>query len=836
MMNALLLRTFGIVALAGSVTGKGFLQDVAHSLRMFRRSPGFTLAAVAAVTLGIGMNTAIFTVANAVLLKPVPFPNPDRLVMLMVTSRQGSVSWASPARFALWRTQTSVIQDVSAFRTDLVNLTDGDKREQLRAGQVSTDYFSLFGAPILQGRTFSADEDRPNGDKVVVLSHGLWARRFGSDPHVIGRTISLGGGPYVVIGVIGPTFNVVEFGPQPELWTPFQLDPNSSDQENFFEVAARLKPGVTLDRAKARLQLSANEFRTKFPTALDPKSAFSVTPFQEALVKDVRASLLILVGAVSLVLLIACANVANLLLVRAGARQREIAIRSAIGASRGRLLRQLLAESVVLSLAGGGCGLALGATAIRALLAVNTADLPRLGENGSAVRLDWRVLIFTLLVSLGTGIVVGLFPALRGSRADLNTALKEGGGPSGTASRHNGARSLLVVAEVALAVILLVGSALLIRTSIALRSVDPGFDAHHILTMRIALTGTRFRTSAGVSEIVHDVTERLNALPGVEVASATSWVPLQGGFGLPFVIAGRPLGDGPYHGQGGWFTVSPGYFEVFKIPVKRGRTFVVRDDRAAPPVVIINESMAKVFWKDGSDPMNERLVIAKGLMRAFDTEPARQIVGIVADSRDDGLNRDPGPMMFVPQAQLPDAVNITPMVLVVRTRGEPSALSGAIQEQIRQVTGLPVSDVRTMDEIVLLSTSRERFNMLLMMVFGGSALLLAAIGIYGVMAYSVAQRTQEIGIRLALGADGSAVRRMMMLQGMRLAVIGVVSGLVSAYGLTRFIASFLFGVKALDPLVFASIPVLLTGVALLAVWVPAQRASRVDPVIALRSQ
>jgi putative ABC transport system permease protein len=806
---------------------------------MFRRNPGFTIAAIAALTLGIGANTAIFTVVNAVLLKPVPFPEPDRLVMLMVTGPWGTFSWASPARFSHWRAQTSVIQDAAAFRTVLVNLTGGDKPEQLRAGQVSADYFRLFGAPIIRGRSFSAAEDRPNADKVTVLSHRLWAQRFGSDPGVIGRTISLGGEPYVVVGVVGPRFNVGEFGPPPALWTPFQLDPDTADQATFFEVAARLKPGVTLDQAKARLQLSANEFRTKFPTALDPRVSFSVTPFKEAFVKGVRASLLVLVGAVSLVLLIACANVANLLLVRASARQREIAIRSAIGASRGRLLRQLLAESVVLSLAGGACGLALGATAVRALLAVNTAGLPRLGENGSAVGLDWRVLTFTLVVSLGTGIIFGLLPALQGSRGDLNTALKENGGRLGTAFRHARTRSLLVVAEVALALILLVGSALLIRTFIALRSVDPGFDMHRILTMRMSLTGTRFRTSAGVAQTVGDVTGRLNALPGVEIASATCCLPVQGGLGLPFLIAGRPLGDGPYHGQGGWFTVSPGYFEVFKIPVIRGRTFGVRDNEAGPPVVIINESMARLLQKDGSDPMNERLVIGKGLMREFDNEPARQIVGIVADSRDSGLSRDPGPVMFTPQAQKPDAVNalnVSPMAWVVRTRGEPHVMSNAIQEQIRQVTGLPVSEVRTMDEIVALSTSREQFNMLLMTVFGGSALLLAAIGIYGVMAYSVAQRTQEIGIRLALGAGKSAVRRMMVLQGMRLAVIGVVIGVLSSYGLTRFLASFLFGVNALDPLVFASIPVLLAGVALLAVWVPAQWASPVDPVIGLRSQ
>jgi putative ABC transport system permease protein len=820
---------------------EAFFKDFVHSLRMFRRSPGFTIAAVAALTLGIGTNTAIFTVVNAVLLKPVPFPDPDRLVMLMNTSPQGSGPAASPAKFAHWRAQTAVLQDVSAFRTGVVNDTGGDAPEQLRSGQVSADYFRLFGASIVRGRGFSTADDRPGGDRVAVISHGLWARRFGSDPNAIGRTISLGGDPYVVIGIVGPSFDVSEFGPQPELWTAFQLDPNTTDQGHFFQVAGRLKPGVTLAQAQARLQLSATEFEVKFPGALGPKGGFSVTPFQEALVQNVRASLLVLAGAVSFVLLIACANVANLLLVRATARKREIAIRSAIGAGRGRIVRQLLTESVVLSLAGGALGLALGIAAIRSLLAINTAHLPRLGENGSAVGIDWRVLSFALIVSLGTGIVFGLLPALQGSRADLNLTLKESGGPSGTAFRHNKARSLLVVAEVALALILLVGSALLIRTSVALRAVEPGFDPHNILTMQMSLTGPRFQKAAGVEQLVRDAIERLDALPGVAIASATCCVPLQGGFGLPFTIVGRPLQDGPYHGGGGWITVAPGYFEVFKIPVRRGRTFDTRDTGAAPPVVVINESMAMRYWKDGADPMHDRLVIGKGVMREFAAEQPRQIIGIVADSRDNGLNRDPGPKMFIPQGQESDGANalnlrLAPIAWIVRTRGEPHALAAAIQEQLRQATGLPVSDVKTMDEIVTLSTSRERFNMLLMTVFGGAALLLAAIGIYGLMAYSVAQRTQEIGIRLALGAGGSTVRRMVMLQGMRLAGIGVVIGLASAYALTRFIASFLFGVKALDPLVFAAIPVLLTGVALLAVWVPAQRASRVDPVIALRTQ
>ncbi len=382
------------------------------------------------------------------------------------------------------------------------------------------------------------------------------------------------------------------------------------------------------------------------------------------------------------------------------------------------------------------------------------------------------------MLSLGTGIVFGLLPALQGSRTDINATLKESGGPSGTAFRHNKARSVLVVSEVALALILLVGSALLIRTSMALRAVDPGFDTHNVLTMRMSLNGPRFATAAGAQQVIRDATDRLNALPGVELASATCCVPLQGGYGLPFTIVGRPLDKSPFHGGGGWFTVSPGYFEAFKIPVKRGRSFTVRDDGPAQPVVIINETMAKRFWNNGADPMNDRLLIGKGVMREFATEQPRQIVGIAADSRDNGLSRDPGPMMFIPQPQQTDAVNalntrISPMAWVVRTRAEPHALIGAVTEQLRQASGLPVSDIRTMDEIVVLSTSRQRFNMLLMTVFGGSALLLAAIGIYGLMAYSVEQRTHEIGIRTARSEPAEpTVRRMVMAQGMRLAMIG----------------------------------------------------------------
>ena len=760
--------------------------------------------------------------------------------MLQVTSPQGVNGGGSPAKFMHYREQSQVLRDVAAFNTGVVNFTGGAFPEQLRSGRVTADFFRLFGAPVLRGRTFSAEEDRPDGDKVVVLSYGVWVRRFDSDPDVIGKTISLSGTPHTVIGIIDPSVDFQELAPNPEVWLAFQFDPNTKDQGHYFRVAARLAPGVSLEQANARLGLSSNEYTTKFPNTLGQGAVFAAVPMREALVTNVRSSLLVLVGAVSFVLLIACANVANLLLVRATGRRREIAVRAAIGAGRGRIMRQLLTESVVLSLTGGVLGSILGIIGIRALLAVNTAGLPRIGQDGSLVGLDWRVLLFTIGVSLGTGILFGLIPAVQGSRADLSSTLKESAGRSGTGFRQNKARSLLVVIEVALALILLIGSALLIRTAVALGRVDPGFDARNVLTMRMSLTGPRFLKSEGVEQMVRDGVERLRSVPGVVAASATCCVPLQGGYGLPFVVVGRPLPpDGPFHGGGSWVTISPGYFDVFKIPVTRGRAFNERDTQQSPGVVIINETMARRFWEKG-DPLNDRLVIGRGVMREFAAEPERQIIGVVGDVRNGGLNNDPGPMMYIPQAQVPDAANalnvgLTPISWVVRTQVEPRSVSDAVQEQLRQASGLPVSNVRTMSDVVSTSTSRQQFNMWLMTVFGGSALLLAAIGIYGLMAYSVEQRTQEIGIRLALGAPATSVKNMIVRQGMTLTLVGVVVGVGSAYLLSRFVSSFLFGVTATDPLIFVAVPVVLSAVAFLAVWLPARRASRIDPIIALRA-
>jgi putative ABC transport system permease protein len=553
---------------------------------------------------------------------------------------------------------------------------------------------------------------------------------------------------------------------------------------------------------------------------------------------DVRKSLLILLGAVGMVLLIACANVANLLLVRATMRKREIAIRAAMGAGRGRIIRQLLTESVLLSLGGGVLGLILGYFGVRALLTINPGNIPRIGEQGAAVTLDWRVLAFTLLVSLGTGILFGLIPAFGASHADLGLTLKESGSRSGSGLSQNKARATLIVTEVALALVLLVGAALLIRTFAALRGVNPGFSTDKVLTMEMSLSGKRFETSAAMNQLVRDSQRRVEALPGVVALASTCCLPLEGGFGLPFIIEGRPLTDGPSHGGAGYRPLSPRYFDVFKIPLLRGRMFTDHDDGGAQPVVLINEGMAKKYWQD-ANPVGQRITIGKGVGPEFE-EPAREIVGIVGDVRNGGLDSDPEPIMYIPVAQMPNGVTalnnrIIPITLIVRTRVEPFSLSTEIQEQLRTASGgLPVSHIRSMDQVRSESTQRTDFNMTLLVIFAGVALLLAAIGIYGLMAYSVQLRTQEIGIRMALGAGPQDVRTMVVKQGMRLALIGVFLGVAAALALTRLMASLLYGVKPRDPAAIVSVAVLLSAVALLATYFPARRASRVDPMIALR--
>jgi len=814
--------------------------EIKHSLHMFAKNPGFTIAALAALALGIGANTAIFTVVNTVLIKPLTYPDADRMVEFYHNPASGGSmlanNLASIPMFHLYQRQTSAFQDVAAydFTSPGFNLT-GDRPEQLHGIHVSEGYFRLFGARAMLGRTFTPAEDSPNGGKVVVLSYGFWQRRFGGDPAIVGKWISLGNEPYTVVGVISKDFFS---DPDADIWLPFQFEPASTNGNEYFQAAARLKSGITLAAANAQMKLATAEWYRLFPIS-DPKEGelFGVEPLRDLIIGDARRSLLIMLGAVGLVLLIACANVANLLLVRATGRKRELAIRCALGASRGRIIRQLLTESVLLSLGGAALGLIQGFAGVRALLAVSPAGLPRIGENGSALAMDWRVLAFTLTISLLTGILFGLFPAFAATRTDLTTSLKESSHRSGTGFRTGKTRALLVVSEVSLALVLLIGAALLIRTFMSLRSVGPGFDAHNVLTADMSMTGARLHTTAGIAQLSHDARIRLNAIPGVEAAASTVWMPNQVDDGMGFQIAGHP--EKGWQGAR-WMSFSPGYLSVFRIPLLRGRDFLETDTLGAPGVVLINQAVANKYWPN-QDPIGQHIQFGTG-MGVQGNEPPRTIIGVVGDTHNNGLHRPPDAMMMVPTAQVVDWYaaaysDTSAMIWAIRTHDDPHRAIAAFTDQLRLgSTGLPVGHVRTMEEVMGGSTARQGFNMLLLTIFGSVALVLAAIGIYGLMAYSVEQRTQEMGIRMALGADRSAVRRLVVWQGMRLALVGVAVGMAAAFGLARLIATLLFGVKPWDPAVFIAAPLILSAVALLAAWLPATRAAKLDPMQALRME
>jgi predicted permease len=816
-------------------------KDVKHAWRMFRESKLFTATAVAALTLGIGVNIAIFSVVNAVLLKPVPFPEPDRLVQLTNANNGAPTGPASsPAKYMHWRAQTDVLEHVAAGRNIELNLEHGDVPEAIRAAQVSAEYFGAYRPPLSMGRWFTAEEDLPNAGYTVVLSYNFWTQRMARDAEVLGKRVTMSGNPYTIVGVVGRDFDVRDFGAAPEVWVPFQLDPNTTDQGHYFVTVGRLKPGVSLEQAQAQLLASAAGYRERFPAAMQPNAGFSAITLQESLVRQARPALLVALGAVGFVLLIACANVANLLLVRATGRRRELAVRVALGAGRWRIMRQLLTESLMLSLAGGVLGLVAGYAGMRLLLRVNTAGLPRLGDSGSLLGMDWRVVAFTVVLSILTGILFGLIPALVASRADLNTVIKDSSGRSGSGFRQNKTRSVLVLVEISLAVVLLIGASLLIRTSVELGRVDPGYTTDNVLVMRTSLSGPRYQTAEAVDQTARLALERIRQLPGVAAASMTCCVPLQGGYGLPFNIIGR-TNEGPFTGGGGVHVAVPGYFDTFEIPVVRGRAFNETDTASGPPVMIINQALANQYWKDGGDPLADQILMGGGAanMKELATEPVRQIIGVVGDVRAGSIAQDPGPMMFLPFAQMPDALNALmqasgPMGWVVRTNVPSATLSTQIQDIIRETTGVPVTNVQNMGEIVSRNTSRQRLNMLLMTIFGVSALVLAAIGIYGLMAYSVEHRTQEIGIRMALGAQADRVRWSVVNQGMTLVGIGIVVGVVAAFFLATLLASVLYGVQARDVLVFVGVPTVLAATAFAAVWIAARRASLIDPLDALR--
>jgi putative ABC transport system permease protein len=812
-------------------------RNLRFAVRSLARTPGFTSIAILVIAVGIGVNTAVFSVINAVLLKPLPYPDPQALVQLVTTSSEGPYPDASIPEYNIWQQQSAIFQQVAAYGGGAgINLTGGDHPEQLLGSRVTAGYFALLGAPVVAGRTFTAREDSPNGGHVAVLSYGLWKRRYGGDPKIVGSTIQLDGQPWLVVGVIGRNF--VTDTPA-DLWVPFQFDLNSREMVHGFDVAARLKPGITSAQANAQLRLAAEQFRRSYGSnSMPPDGGFGVVPLQESMIGNTRFPLLVLLGAVGFVLLIACANVANLLLARASIRKRELATRAALGAGRGQIIRQLLTESLALSLVGGLLGLLIGFAGLRLLLSMSPSDIPRIGENGSAVTLDLRVLLFTLGISLFTGVLFGLVPAVSASRPNLATSLNENSSRSGMGLRHGKIRSLLVVSEMALALVLVIGAALLIRTFLNLEDVDPGFSTHNVLTAAMSLSGSRFQKTAPVAQIVRDGRERLMAVPGVLDVGASNCLPMENRFGMTFDVLGRSKGETPFTGGADFYSISWSYFSAFEIPLLRGRAFTEQDDGAAPGVVIINQAMARQYWPKG-DPLKDRIQIGVGAGPAF-AEPPRQVIGVVGDTRDDGVDRDPSPRMFIPIAQMPDAETAlnsqaAPLWWIVRSRENPYTLRTSIEAALRDASGgLPVAHVRTMAEVEGRNTARQRFNMLLLTIFGAAGLLMAAIGVYGVMSYSVQQRTQELGVRMALGAQASNLRNMVIGQGMILAGAGLVLGIGGALWLSRFLASFLFGVKAWDPVAFIVTPLLLSAVALLAVWVPARRATRVDPMTALR--
>lgn len=807
------------------------------TIRFLGRTPGFTSIALLVIALGIGVNTAVFSVVDAVLLKPLTYPDPQALVQLVTTSDREPIPVASIPEYNIWQQQSTIFQQVAGYGWGGagMNLSGGDRPEQVLGIHATAGYFALLGAPVVAGRTFTASEDSPNGGHVVVLSHGLWQRRFGANPNIVGSTIKMDDQSWLVVGVIGRDF--VTDTPV-DLWIPFQFDLNSREMARNFNVVARLKPGNTAAQANAQLALATEQFsRIYGSNALPPQGQFRAVPLQEFLIGSTRLSLMVLLGAVGFVLLIACANVANLLLARASVRKRELAIRAALGAGRGQIVRQLLTESLALSLAGGLLGLVIGFAGVRLLLRVSPGDIPRIGENGSQVVLDYRVLVFTVGISVLTAILFGLAPAISVSRPHLSTALNENSRCSGMGLRHGRVSSLLVMSEIALALILVTGAALLVRTFVKLESVNPGFTTKNVLSASMSISASRFQRTEPVARIVRDGRERLMSVPGVVDVGVSSCLPLQGCFGMGFDIPGRPKGNSPFTGVGGLFSVSWSYFSTFEIPFLRGRAFTEQDDSAAPGVIIINQAMARQYWPNG-DPLKDRIQIGAG-GPPLDAGP-RDIVGIVGDTRDAGVSRDPFPTMYIPIAQMPNALTalnfqVAPLWWIVRGHVNPYALRAPIEAALRDATGgLPIARVRTMDEVEARDTARQRFNMVLLNIFGICGLFMAAIGVYGLMSYSVQQRTQEMGVRMALGAQASDLRNMVIGRGMLLALLGLTLGLGGAFWLTRFLTSFLFGIKAWDPIAFIVTPLLLCAVAFFAVWIPARRAARVDPMTALR--
>ena len=818
--------------------------DIRQALRLLAKNPGFTIVAVSALALGIGANTGIFSVVNKVLLQPLSYPQPERIVQLGRKYPDGAGFSNSVPKFMTWRKSQTVFSAMALYDQEGpgLNLSSGDHPEQIKGAHVSADYFKVFGIAPLRGRAFSSAEDLPKGPKAAVISERLWESHFGRDPNILSRTITLNSEPYPVVGIMPKSFSS---SPEAEVWIPLQADPNSESQAHYLAAAARLKDGVSIEQARAQMRLAGEVFRRLYPKWIDKTETVAVEPMRDSQVRNVRPVLFILLGAVGVVLLIACANVANLLLARAAARQRELSIRAALGASRGRVIRQLLTESVILAGLGGLLGFFLGVVGVRGLLLLEPGDIPRLGDPTQLASVwalvDWRIAVFTLAISLLTGILFGLVPALQISKPDVASTLKDAGGRSSTGSRRHGyTRKVLVICEMGLAVVLLASAALLIRTFEGLSSVNSGIDPHHVLTLQTSLVGARYATTEQVDRFTTQVIRRLESLPGVESAAETIALPLTGEVDLPLNIAGKaPKAGELYNGEEQWRSITPHYFAAFKIPLLNGRLFNERDALTSAKVVIINRAMAKKYWKN-ENPIGQVVTIGKGL-GPLEDQP-REIIGIVGDVHETSLSEANLSAMYIPTAQQTEGMtalanSALPLSWCIRSNVDTKALSAAVLREVQAVDGeMPIAKVRTMDQILSKSTARENFNMLLLTIFAGVALVLAAIGIYGLMSYSVEQQTSELGIRMALGAGKADLFRLVVRQGMTPALIGVGCGVVLALLATRLLERLLFGVKPYDPASFIAVAATLTAVALFSVYLPARRAMRLDPLIALRQE
>jgi putative ABC transport system permease protein len=806
------------------------LQDLRYGLRTLLKSPNYTLIAAITLALGIGANTAIFSVVNGVLLRPLPYKDPQQLVMVFAPKRLDQEFLISSGGFIVLRDQNQVFEQVAAFlpMLDSSNITGDGDPEFLGGQSVSANLFTLLGVEARYGRFFLPEEEKPGANRVVVLSHRLWQRRFGSDQKIIGRTISLNHEPVTVVGVAPPGFQFPREMPngwlprEIDIYIPLALTPEQMNNRRpqVLPVIARLKSQVSIEQAQAEMAGVAARLKRQYPDT-NRDDSIRLAPFHQQVVGRVMLALLVLLGAVGFVLLIACANVANLLLARAAGRRKEMAVRAALGASRWRVIRQLLTENALLAMSSGALALLLAFWGVGLLKTIIPENLPRADEIG----IDGSVFGFTLLISLGSGILFGLVPAFHASRVNLSDALKEGGRSSG-GSGHNHLRNLLVVSEVALALALLIGAGLMLRSFIRLMSVDPGLDPQNVLTVDIRLSRNKYsRPQQAV--FFQQLLERLRAVPGVRAAGAVYPMPLSGmEENVGFDLEGQPP---PAHGEqrtAGPRGVSPGYFKAQGIQLLEGRVFTESDGGDTPPVVVINEAMARRCWP------NQVLI---GRRISFDSrngQPVwRQIVGVVKSVRHMALDEEPRPEIYIPFTQYPLAF----MTLVARTDGAPLSFVAAVRSQVQAVDkDQPISNIRTMEERLAGTVSQRRFNLILLAIFAGLALSLAAIGIYGVMSYLVTERTHEIGVRMALGAQTRDVLRLVIRQGMTLALTGVVIGLITALGLTRLINNLLFGVSTTDPVTFSVIPLLMALMALLACYLPARRATKVDPLVALK--